>query len=217
MFLNYVQAFTGVTILIYSLWILTSWNVQQSHGSHWFVWSAFGVGVSVCLIAFIGYVSAGVINGCCLCFYASLTSILVVLEAAIVGDFILNKHWEKDLPYDHTGELKKLRKFIEANLDICKWFAVAVIAIQTISIILAMILRLMVPSRQLSSSSQGDYVCITKPLLNKQDAPNLASSSLDNERIPSGNWSSRKKDKNRWWTRNQSSDDAVDPKACGSV
>ena len=37
--------------------------------------------------------------------------------------------WQ-DLPYDSTGELKRLRAFIEDNIDICEWVAVTIIVIQ---------------------------------------------------------------------------------------
>lgn len=39
-------------------------------------------------------------------------------------------HGSQDLPYDSTGELKNLREFVEDNMDIFKWVAVSVIAIQ---------------------------------------------------------------------------------------
>ncbi|XP_039137981.1 tetraspanin-18-like [Dioscorea cayenensis subsp. rotundata] len=207
MFLNYVQAFNGVSILIYSLWILTCWSTQQNEGASWFVWFAFGVGVSVCLIAFIGYVSAEVTNGCCLCFYALFTSILIVSEAALVCDIILNKQWEKDFPRDHTGELKRLSQFIEANIDMCKWFAIVVFAIQMLSIMLAMILRLMARSKRVNTGRHEDYDAIRKPLLNQLDAP-IASTSSGNEKIPMKTWRSAMKDK-LWWAKNQSSDEAV--------
>ncbi|KAM0938973.1 hypothetical protein DsansV1_C22g0173781 [Dioscorea sansibarensis] len=207
MFLNYLQAFNGVSILIYSLWILTCWSTQQNEGKSWFVWFAFGVGVSVCLIAFIGYVSAEMTSGCCLCFYALLMSTLIVFEAALVCDIVLNKQWEKDFPHDHTGELKRLRKFIEANINMCKWFATVVIVIQMLSIVLAMILRLMVRSKRVNTARHEDYDAVRKPLLNQLGAP-VTSTSLDDEKIPTKTWSSAMKDK-LGWARNQASDEAV--------
>ena len=36
----------------------------------------------------------------------------------------------QDLPFDSTGELKRLRAFIEENMDICKWVALTVTVIQ---------------------------------------------------------------------------------------
>ncbi|RWW33808.1 hypothetical protein GW17_00001465 [Ensete ventricosum] len=136
-FLNFLQTFVGVSVLIYSIWVLNRWH---RHGhlvldlrdvpAPWFVCASMGVGISLCLISFTGYVAAEAVNGCCLCFYAVLSTMLIVLEAALMGDILLNKHWEEDLPYDSTGELKNLREFVEDNMDIFKWVAVSVIAIQ---------------------------------------------------------------------------------------
>lgn len=40
----------------------------------------------------------------------------------------------QDLPYDSTGELKRVRAFIEDNMDTCKWVALGVIIIQVSSV-----------------------------------------------------------------------------------
>ncbi|RWW16567.1 hypothetical protein GW17_00019538 [Ensete ventricosum] len=40
----------------------------------------------------------------------------------------------QDLPYDSTGELKRVRSFVEDNMDTCKWVAVGVIIIQVSSV-----------------------------------------------------------------------------------
>lgn len=36
----------------------------------------------------------------------------------------------QDLPAESTGELDHLRAFMEENMDVCKWVAIAVITIQ---------------------------------------------------------------------------------------
>lgn len=36
----------------------------------------------------------------------------------------------QDLPLDPTGELEGLRKFIEDNIDLCKWIGIIVISTQ---------------------------------------------------------------------------------------
>ena len=41
--------------------------------------------------------------------------------------------WQ-DLPYDSTGELKRLRAFIEDNIDICECVAVSIIVIQVYNV-----------------------------------------------------------------------------------
>ncbi|EXB46063.1 hypothetical protein L484_015924 [Morus notabilis] len=49
-----------------------------------------------------------------------------------------------DLPFDPTGQLQNLRLFIEDNIDICKWVGIVVVSIQALSLLLAIILRAMV-------------------------------------------------------------------------
>jgi hypothetical protein len=36
----------------------------------------------------------------------------------------------QDLPDDPTGELDKVQKFVEENLDICKWVALSVVVLE---------------------------------------------------------------------------------------
>ncbi|KAJ1390334.1 putative tetraspanin-18-like [Sesbania bispinosa] len=89
-----------------------------------------GVGILVCCITFFGCIAAEMINGCCLCFYTLLVTVLLLLEAALVGFIAIDHHWQEDLPIDPTGQLESLRSFIEDNLDICQWVGIAVLVIQ---------------------------------------------------------------------------------------
>lgn len=43
----------------------------------------------------------------------------------------------QDLPYDPTGELEKLRSFVEENVDICKWLGLTLLTVQVLYSILA--------------------------------------------------------------------------------
>ncbi|URE18961.1 hypothetical protein MUK42_10686 [Musa troglodytarum] len=226
-FLNFLQTFVGVSVLIYSIWVLNRWH---RHGqlvldlrdvpAPWFVCASMGVGICLCLISFTGYVAAEAVNGCCLCFvfmfsspqfpsavahfqldYAVLSTILIVLEAALMGDILLNKHWEEDLPYDTTGELKNLCEFVEDNMDIFKWVAVSVIAIQAsfslaLCLLLTLFLRALVQHRNDAYNSDEDFVIIRRPLLHPQGGgPAYGTTSIDNKGIHSDTWSSRMRQK----------------------
>ncbi|THU61313.1 hypothetical protein C4D60_Mb07t21980 [Musa balbisiana] len=236
-FLNFLQTFVGVSVLIYSIWVLNCWH---RHGhlvldlrdvpAPWFVCASMGVGISLCLISLTGYVAAEAVNGCCLCFvscnwwvfmfsspqfpsavafsighslnsYAVLSTILIVLEAALMGDILLNKHWEEDLPYDSTGELKNLLEFVEDNMDIFKWVAVSVIAIQAsfslaLCLLLTLILRALVQTRNDAYDSDEDFVVIRRPLLHPQGGgPSYGTTSIDNKGIHSDTWRSRMRHK----------------------
>ncbi|KAJ1394556.1 Tetraspanin/Peripherin [Sesbania bispinosa] len=152
-FLNFLQAFVGVSILLYSIWMLNQWDhrapqpplphfyLPRAFALHlnsinlpapWFIFAFMGVGILVCCITFFGCIAAEMINGCCLCFYTLLVTVLLLLEAALVGFIAIDHHWQEDLPIDPTGQLESLRSFIEDNLDICQWVGIAVLVIQII-------------------------------------------------------------------------------------
>ncbi|PKU67152.1 Tetraspanin-18 [Dendrobium catenatum] len=195
--LNFLQTFVGVSILIYSVWVL---NQTIKHGwvcfdvvsvgfSIRFVCALMGVGIMLCLVAFTGHIAAEAVSSCCLCFYASLITMMILLEAALVGDLFFNKEWKKDLPKDSTGELKNLIAFIEDNIDICKWAGVSIVVIQALSLLLAVLIRAMIPSRSMDYDSDEDYFVIRRPLLNQQGGHGTTSG------FHSDIWSSRMKQK----------------------
>ncbi|XP_008789494.2 tetraspanin-18 isoform X2 [Phoenix dactylifera] len=200
-FFSFLQTFVGVSILIYSVWVLNSWNRQglgldlEGLPAPWFICAMMAVGVLLCLVAFTGHVAAGVVNGCCLCCFAVLITILILLEAALVGVLMFDKHWEEDLPYDSTGELKSLCAFIEENMDICKWVALTVIVIQALSLLLAVILRATVPARRVDYDSDEDLIVSTRPLLNAQGGPSYPTTSVDSKGFHSDFWSSQMRQK----------------------
>lgn len=108
---------------------------------------------------------------------------------------MFNKHWEEDLPYDSTGQLKMLRAFIKDNLDICESVAVTIIVIQVLSLLLAMVLRSMVPRRRLDYDSDEDFVVIRRPLLNPQSGSNFTPTTIHGNGYHSDIWSSQMRQK----------------------
>ncbi|KAK2648852.1 hypothetical protein Ddye_016341 [Dipteronia dyeriana] len=241
-FLNFLQAFIGLSIIIYSIWMLDQWKhhipiyppspppfalsphlflnspTAQStwfsdhhvnslvsgfdHGlgfhlnsvnlpAPWFIYSFMGVGILLCCITLIGCVAAEAISACCLCFYTLLKTVLILLEAALVAFIAIDRHWEKDLPYDPTGELDSLRNFIENNVDICKWVGITVIIIQALSLLLAVVLRAMLSTRRADFDGEDDYEIgrsRREPLLNPQSNQTSGSTHSDI-------WSSRIREK----------------------
>lgn len=252
-FLNFLQGFIGVSIILYSIWMLDQWNhhvpvpplpplaptpdtsvsssslslflnsdtTQSRVLSHdhrrlttstgpldvmvsgfddvsglgfdfnsfelpapWFIYSFMGVGILVCCIALIGCIAAEAISGCCLCFYAILKIILFLLEAALVAFIAIDRRWEKDLPFDPTGELDSLRSFIEDNVDICKWVGITVVIVQALSLLLAIILRAMVSTQRTNFDEEDDYeserIRIREPLIHQQP---IAHSDIWSSRI----------------------------------
>lgn len=197
--LNFFQTFVGVSILIYSIWIF---NQASKHDlafsldldklpAPWFVCALMGIGILLCLVAVTGHIAAETISSCCLCFYSVMITIIILLEAALVGDIIFNNEWKKDLPSDSTGELNRLIAFIEDNMDIFRWTGVAIIVIQAFSLLLAVLVRAMIPSRRLDYDSDEEYFVIRRPLITQQATQTLGSTSG----FHSDNWSSRMKQK----------------------
>ncbi|KAH9326493.1 hypothetical protein KI387_006671 [Taxus chinensis] len=181
---------------------------NQKLPAPWFIYIFLGIGIIVCLVTFIGHIAAEITNGCCLCFYSVLVIFLLLLEAALVGDIFLNHHWEKDIPDDPTGEFENITKFIRDNLDVCKWVGLAVVIIQAFSLLLAMLLRALVSTRQINYDSDEDYMVPRgsnrQPLLKHQasQAPSVsATGEPRSNRIDA--WSKRMREKYGLNTRSE--------------
>ncbi|OIW01667.1 hypothetical protein TanjilG_04635 [Lupinus angustifolius] len=227
-FLNFLQAFIGVSIILYSTWMFNQWNhhipkpplpnsITFSFHSHpslrdafgfdvdsinlpapWFIHAFMGVGIVVCCVTFFGCIAAEMINGCCLCFYTLLISILLLVEAALVGFITIDRHWQEDIPIDPTGQLESLRSFIEENMDICKWVGIVVLVIQALSLLLALILRATVSTRRSDFDYEDEYDARGRswePLINPQSGQPAGSSKVDSRANHSDIWSSRMREK----------------------
>lgn len=252
-FLNFLQAFLGVSILLYSFWMLDQWNhhvpispppsvpwpdsslsalfnsrpeVGGARGAKvfddlaaglvsgldngvgfelssvklpapWFIYSFLGVGIVLCCISLIGCIAAESINGCCLCFYTLIKIVLILIEASLVAFIAIDRHWEKDIPFDPTGELDSLRSFIEDNIDICKWVGLSVVIIQVLALLVAVILRAMVSVRRRGIDDEDDYERgrTTEPLLNPQSNHTSTSAKGDGRVSHSDFWGSRIREK----------------------
>ncbi|KAE8662350.1 Tetraspanin-18 [Hibiscus syriacus] len=161
----------------------------------WFIYSFMGVGIVLCCITFIGCIAAESINGCCLCFYTLLKIVLIQIEAALVAFIAIDRSWEKDIPFDPTGELDTLQSFIKDNIDICKWIGISVVIIQALALLVAIILRAMVSSRRLDIDDEDDYESNRGPLLNPQSSHTSASAKGDGREPHSDIWELRMREK----------------------
>ncbi|XP_006656530.1 tetraspanin-18-like [Oryza brachyantha] len=200
-FLAFLQAFAAVSVLLYAAWILSRWG--RHHHLHlrdllpdlWFVCALMAAGLFYCLLLLAGCVAAEINSACFLCFYTILVVIMMLLEAAVAADLFFNKNWIQDLPYDRTGELNNLLSFIQSNLDLCKWAAVAIVAAQAFSLLLATILRTMVSTLRADYDSDEDFVVIRRPLLVAQGAPAYLPTTVDSRGFHPDLWSSRMRQK----------------------
>lgn len=214
-FLNFLQTFIGVSMIIYSGYMLDQWHRHHKDFSPppavvsfnynalgldfsslpttWFIYGFMGVGISMCFITCIGHFAAEAINGCCLCFYASLSAGFVLLEVSLVAFISLDHQWQKELPFDPTGELESLYAFIKSNMDVFEWVGIVVVVIQVLSILFAIIIRSSVLSQRDDEEIEGDYNFRSgtrEPLLHSY--PGKASGSPKGD---SDIWSSRMREK----------------------
>ncbi|KAH9619220.1 hypothetical protein KSS87_007796 [Heliosperma pusillum] len=148
----------------------------------WFIYLLMVVGFLLCFMSCIGHIAAEAINGCCLCFYILLELMVILLEAALVAFIGIDQKWEKDLPFDQTGELGKLKSFIEKYADICKWLGITLLIVQALSLLLSLVLRAMISTRA-NSDVENNYVAseerIREPLLNSQPNQSAMSTKSD--------------------------------------
>ncbi|KAG9143430.1 hypothetical protein Leryth_023000 [Lithospermum erythrorhizon] len=157
-FLNFLEFFIGVCMIIYSAYMLNHWHHHHHHAiisnslpAPWFIYGFMSVGILLCCLTCIGHIAAEAINCCCLCFYAVLSTIFILLEGCLVAFIAIDRSWEKDLPLEPTGELDRLRIFVEENMDICKWVAIA-----ALTLLLVILLRVVV-SERVDVSSDVQY------------------------------------------------------------
>lgn len=219
-FLNFLQTFIGISIIIYSAYMLNHWNhhvhdaqfpnfgsivasaLQEFNKDSlpipWFIYAFMGIGVILCCITCIGHVGAEVVNGCCLCFYSLLMTTFVLLEVSLAAFIAIDHHWEKDLPMDPTGELHSFRTFIQQNMDVCKWIGIAVVVIQALSLFLAVVLRTLVSSPRRNHDMERDYDVVGRtrePLLDPRISQTSGLAKGDARGGHSDIWSSRMREK----------------------
>lgn len=183
---NSILTMVGLAMVLYSLWMLNEWNSHEnvlrlgsspmgrpfpgfrSSFGHiyvsadlpppWFIYTFLGMGVVLCLITCSGHIAAETANGHCLSCYMLVVCLLLVTEAGVAADVFFNKNWEEDFPDDPTGQFDQVKNFVRENFDISKWVGLAVLILQGLSVLLAMILRAMGPYTGNDYDSDDDYV-----------------------------------------------------------
>ncbi|KAL0913738.1 hypothetical protein M5K25_017220 [Dendrobium thyrsiflorum] len=173
---NSVIGLVGMSMILYSLWMIRAWFREMSELSPgfsvsnppWFIFTFLGLGIFLCVITCSGHIAAETINGHCLSCYTAFVFLLLVLEAAITADIFLNRNWEEDFPPDPTGRLHELKDFVRANFELCKLISMLVVVAQALSILLAMVLRTLGPDHVYYYDSDDDSVPARLPLLRNE-------------------------------------------------
>lgn len=127
-----------------------------------------------------------------------LKAVLILLEVALVAFIALDHRWEKDLPQDPTGEIDSIREFIEDNIDLCKWVGIAIIVIQVVSLLLALVLGMMASSQKKNDDvEEGSRGKAWEPLLNSNSnqASGASTSGGDAKAFKADMWTSKIREK----------------------
>jgi hypothetical protein len=135
----------------------------------WFIYAFLGVGITTLLITCTGHIAAETSHNCCLSCYLCLQILLVIAQLILAGFLFFDKHWRKDLPDDPTGQLDKVEKFVEDNLDICKWVALGVLIVEALGLFFAMTLRAISGDSRSGYDSDEEFAPTRQPLLNRQN------------------------------------------------
>lgn len=177
--INSFIGMAGIAMILYALWMFRVWRREMGPPFPdapvpWFIYGFLGIGAVLCFITCSGHVAAETANGFCLCFYMLIVFLLLMVEAAVTLDVILNRHWEEDFPDDPTGNFDEFKNFVKENYEICKWIGLVVLAVQGVSILLAMILRALGPHPERYYDSDDDYTPDRVPLLRNYVPPPYA-------------------------------------------
>ncbi|XP_074570221.1 tetraspanin-19-like isoform X2 [Curcuma longa] len=185
---NSVIGLLGMGMIMYSMWMFRSWykhfdGFPSSFDSSppWFIYTFLGLGIFHCLITCAGLIAAETVNIHCLSCYMSFVFLLILSESAITADIYLNKNWEEDFPEDPTGKFDELKKFVRSNQEMCKWIGLLIVAAQALSIILAMVLKVLGPDIETDYDSDDDYIPARLPLLRNQSQTAQPNLTLKND------------------------------------
>lgn len=118
--------------------VLAAFALAAQHAAMpWFIYAFFGAGLFTFITAATGLVGAARNSRVCLGLYAFLAIVLLMAQGALALAFFADSHWQKKLPHDETGEARRLRRWIEHNMDICKWVGLALLLLQVLSVAVA--------------------------------------------------------------------------------
>lgn len=139
--LNSVMGLFGMALILYSLWMIRACFPKPGDFSHqgfsdsssapsWFIYIFLGLGIFLCVLTCSGHIAAETASSHSLSCYAAVIFLLLILEAAIAGDVLLNRNWEEDFPRDPTGNFDQLKDFVRKNSGLCELTGLMFVAVQ---------------------------------------------------------------------------------------
>lgn len=162
---NSVMAFTGIAILMYSVWMMAvCLRDYQMYSLPWFLWACIGTGIIFSFIACTGHAGANTRSNFLLSLYILFMFLLILVESLITADIFLNDDWDKDFPKDHTKRFDDFVDYVDSNSDNFRCLALLIAFSQGLSFLLAMILRAMAYSHRNNEDEEARL-----PFLNHQN------------------------------------------------
>lgn len=125
----------------------------------------------------------------------------MIIELALAAFIFFDESWQDVIPDDSTGELDSIESFVEDNLDILKWSALAVVILQAFALLLAVVLRALGSNARKDYDSDDEFLAPTRtsrqPLLNRQTTSGTSTNASGSESRPAraDAWSTRMREK----------------------
>lgn len=185
--LNATMGLLGIAMIIYGVWMIRAWERDAEHNSPhhahddegyalpWLIHAFVGIGVALCGITFLGHLAADTGNSCCLSCYSFIIFLLLLLDAAMLADILLNSDWEKDLPDDPSGRFNEFKDFVNSNIRLCQWVAFLIFLAQGCSILIATLIKTLGADERMYYETENDveHGNFRSPFLNQPTAQTI--------------------------------------------
>ncbi|XP_024438986.1 tetraspanin-19 isoform X2 [Populus trichocarpa] len=138
---NCLIGMVGIAMVLYSIWLIRVWEREMGGFPFFEDDDDFTPWIQYMLFIFL----------------------LLMLEAGVTADVVLNRDWEEDFPKDPSGSFDQFKGFVRSNFELCKWIGLSIVFVQGLSFLVAMILKAIGPHP--SYDSDDDYASDRAPLL----------------------------------------------------
>ncbi|GBG67402.1 hypothetical protein CBR_g538 [Chara braunii] len=134
----------------------------------WFIFTFLALGVFTFVVSFVGLIATDCQNDCCLCLYIFGLVLLVAGHGMLVAAVITDKHLDKDIPKDPTGEVEKAKEYVLNHKKICMILMGVVLGAEMLTLIFSIILKTACGGRR--RYRRGSSRALQAPLLPETDA-----------------------------------------------
>lgn len=150
---NVLLILAGLAVFGYSLYLIKEVKDREGNAKedgkensaveiakhYWFAEASIAFGAWVVLTSTFALLGAKMDKICCLATHVIFSVLALLTEASVAVTFYFNKGWDVNhlAPLDETGTYKELRKIIREHLKVSLYVGLAVIVLQTLSVMFA--------------------------------------------------------------------------------